>query len=149
MCKRSSSSKLSFYDVNNSCLKIQVMADLRQSELDKAEFAKLHAYAKRGDIVGVTGFPGKTKRGELSIFPRSFTVLSPCLHMLPAAADNKVKGRINLFLSTHLIYFNIITCFVFSAEARSMVSRQPKTSSNICSQGPGIITLLTSHKTID
>ncbi|KAF8096479.1 hypothetical protein N665_0307s0010 [Sinapis alba] len=89
MSKRSSSSKLSFYDLNDSCLKIQVMADLRKSELDKTEFAKLHAYAKRGDIVGVTGFPGKTKRGELSIFPRSFTVLSPCLHMLPRAADNK------------------------------------------------------------
>ena len=27
--------------------------------------------------------PGKTKKGELSIFPRSFTVLSHCLHMLP------------------------------------------------------------------
>ncbi|CAN6866528.1 unnamed protein product [Brassica oleracea] len=89
MSKRSSSSKLSFYDLNDSCLKVQVMADLRKSELDKAEFAKLHAFAKRGDIVGVTGSPGKTKRGELSIFPRSFTVLSPCLHMLPSPANNK------------------------------------------------------------
>ncbi|XP_009122249.1 lysine--tRNA ligase, cytoplasmic [Brassica rapa] len=89
MSKRSSSSKLSFYDLNDSCLKVQVMADLRKSELDKDEFAKLHAFAKRGDIVGVTGFPGKTKRGELSIFPRSFTVLSPCLHMLPSPANNK------------------------------------------------------------
>ncbi|CAH8312766.1 unnamed protein product [Eruca vesicaria subsp. sativa] len=89
MSKRSSSTKLSFYDLNNSCLKVQVMADLRKSELDKDEFAKLHDFAKRGDIVGVTGVPGKTKRGELSIFPRSFTVLSPCLHMLPKAANNK------------------------------------------------------------
>lgn len=32
---------------------------------------------------------GKTKRGELSIFPRSFTVLSPCLHMLPSPANNR------------------------------------------------------------
>ncbi|XP_048624160.1 lysine--tRNA ligase, cytoplasmic [Brassica napus] len=89
MSKRSSSSKLSFYDLNDSCLKVQVMADLRKSELDKDEFAKLHAFAKRGDIVGVTGSPGKTKRGELSIFPRSFTVLSPCLHMLPSPANNR------------------------------------------------------------
>lgn len=58
MSKRSSSSKLSFYDLNDSCLKVQVMADLRKSELDRDEFAKLHDYAKRGDIVGVTGFPG-------------------------------------------------------------------------------------------
>lgn len=26
---------------------------------------------------------GKSKRGELSIFPKSFTVLSHCLHMMP------------------------------------------------------------------
>ena len=29
-----------------------------KSGLDEAEFSKLHANAKRGDIVGVTGFPG-------------------------------------------------------------------------------------------
>lgn len=38
---------------------------------------------KRGDIVGVEGFPGKSKKGELSIFPRKVEVLAPCLHMLP------------------------------------------------------------------
>ena len=38
---------------------------------------------KRGDIVGVEGFPGKSKKGELSIFPRALAVLAPCLHMLP------------------------------------------------------------------
>lgn len=43
---------------------------------------------------------GKSKKGELSIFPKTFVVLSHCLHMMPraksaaAAADNanlKVK----------------------------------------------------------
>ena len=29
------------------------------------------------------GFPGKSKKGELSIFPRALAVLAPCLHMLP------------------------------------------------------------------
>ena len=38
---------------------------------------------KRGDIVGVVGQPGKTKRGELSIFPTSLELLTPCLHMMP------------------------------------------------------------------
>lgn len=38
---------------------------------------------KRGDIVGVVGQPGKTKRGELSIFPTSLKLLTPCLHMMP------------------------------------------------------------------
>lgn len=38
---------------------------------------------RRGDIVGVQGYPGKTKKGELSVIPRKLKLLSPCLHMLP------------------------------------------------------------------
>ncbi|KAJ6993878.1 hypothetical protein NC653_016872 [Populus alba x Populus x berolinensis] len=83
MSKRSSSSKLFFYDLHGLGAKVQVMADASKSGFDEAEFSKLHSSVKRGDIVGVTGFPGKTKRGELSIFPTSFMVLSHCLHMMP------------------------------------------------------------------
>ncbi|PON92365.1 Lysine-tRNA ligase, class II [Trema orientale] len=83
MSKRSSSSKLFFYDLHGGGAKVQVMADASKSDMDEAEFSKFHSSVKRGDIVGVTGFPGKTKRGELSIFPKSFLVLSHCLHMMP------------------------------------------------------------------
>ncbi|WKA02791.1 hypothetical protein VitviT2T_020945 [Vitis vinifera] len=83
MSKRSSSSKLFFYDLHGDGAKVQVMADARSSDMDEAEFSRFHSGVKRGDIVGVTGFPGKTKRGELSIFPKSFVVLSHCLHMMP------------------------------------------------------------------
>ncbi|RWR90194.1 lysine--tRNA ligase isoform X1 [Cinnamomum micranthum f. kanehirae] len=83
MNKRTSSSKLYFYDLYGGGAKLQVMADARNSDLDEAEFSRFHSGVKRGDIVGVSGFPGKSKRGELSIFPKSFTVLSPCLHMMP------------------------------------------------------------------
>lgn len=38
---------------------------------------------RRGDIVGVTGYPGKTKMGELSVMPTELKLLAPCLHMLP------------------------------------------------------------------
>ena len=34
-------------------------------------------------MIGVEGFPGKSKSGELSVFPRKIMLLSPCLHMLP------------------------------------------------------------------
>ncbi|CAO2838182.1 unnamed protein product [Amaranthus hypochondriacus] len=91
MSKRASSSKLFFYDLHGGGAKVQVMADARTSELDEVEFSKFHDSVKRGDIVGVIGFPGKTKRGELSIFPKSFIVLSHCLHMMPRqkpAIDN-------------------------------------------------------------
>lgn len=48
------------------------MADRK---VDKDDFT-IHNVLRRGDIVGVTGFPGKSKRGELSIFPHSVTVLA-------------------------------------------------------------------------
>ncbi|GAB2291256.1 hypothetical protein Dimus_025513 [Dionaea muscipula] len=97
MSKRTSSTKLFFYDLHDRGAKIQVMADARSSELDETEFYKLHSSVKRGDIVGVTGFPGKTKRGELSIFPKSLVVLSHCLHMMPrqkAGPENANKSEI-------------------------------------------------------
>jgi lysyl-tRNA synthetase class 2 len=40
---------------------------------------------RRGDIIGVVGFPGKTNKGELSVFAEDVILLSPCLHMLPKA----------------------------------------------------------------
>ncbi|KAF5842343.1 hypothetical protein DUNSADRAFT_7657 [Dunaliella salina] len=83
--KRASGSKLLFYDLTGEGRKVQVMADARNSELELAAFQDTHNETKRGDIVGVSGFPGKSKKGELSLFPRSFHVLSPCLHMPPKA----------------------------------------------------------------
>jgi lysyl-tRNA synthetase class II len=63
---------------------LQVMADARVSELDESGFAALHSETRRGDIVGVQGHPGKSKKGELSLFPVRFVVLTPCLHMPPS-----------------------------------------------------------------
>ncbi|KAJ1393059.1 OB-fold nucleic acid binding domain, AA-tRNA synthetase-type [Sesbania bispinosa] len=93
MHKRASGAKLVFYDLHGGGFKVQVMADASKSDLNEAEFSKFHSNVKRGDIVGITGFPGKSKKGELSIFPKTFVVLSHCLHMMPrqksaAAADN-------------------------------------------------------------
>jgi len=39
---------------------------------------------KRGDIIGVSGFIGRSKAGELSLFATDFAVLTPCLQMLPS-----------------------------------------------------------------
>ena len=40
---------------------------------------------KRGDIVGVIGKFGKSKTGEYSVLANNVILLSPCLHVLPAA----------------------------------------------------------------
>ena len=47
------------------------------------DFVAINNKLRRGDIIGVRGNPGKTKKGELSIIPVEMTLLSPCLHMLP------------------------------------------------------------------
>lgn len=79
---RESGAKLIFYDLRGEGTKIQVMATLG-SYKSEDEFAGDIAKLKRGDIVGVVGNPGKTKKGELSVIPRELILLAPCLHMLP------------------------------------------------------------------
>ncbi|XP_072278629.1 lysine--tRNA ligase isoform X2 [Pyxicephalus adspersus] len=80
--KRISGAKLIFYDLRGESLKVQVMANSRFYKSEE-EFTAINNKLRRGDIIGVSGNPGKTKKGELSIIPKEMTLLSPCLHMLP------------------------------------------------------------------
>ncbi|XP_053987310.1 lysine--tRNA ligase isoform X2 [Hylaeus volcanicus] len=79
---RESGAKLIFYDLRGEGLKIQVMANAR-NYANEEKFVADISKIRRGDIIGVIGNPGKTKKGEFSIMPHSITLLSPCLHMLP------------------------------------------------------------------
>jgi lysyl-tRNA synthetase class 2 len=76
---RESGAKLVFYDLRGEGVKIQVMANAKgyQSE---AEFAADIDKIRRGDIIGVEGIPGKTKKGELSIIPKKVRNMSEELH---------------------------------------------------------------------
>jgi lysyl-tRNA synthetase class 2 len=53
-------------------------------------FTVQHDDIRRGDIIGVKGFPGKTNPksetnpGELSIFAQETILLAPCLHQIPS-----------------------------------------------------------------
>ncbi|KAJ2340730.1 lysyl-tRNA synthetase, partial [Coemansia sp. RSA 2618] len=78
--KRASGAKLVFYDLHSEGKKIQILANIQHAEGD---FAATHEMLRRGDIVGVRGFPCISKSGELSITPREITLLAPCLHSLP------------------------------------------------------------------
>ena len=79
--KRSQGSKMVFYDLIGEGVKVQVTAQAQNHQGD--HFESLHQSIHRGDIVGVVGMPGRTKKGELSVFATSLQRLSPCLHMLP------------------------------------------------------------------
>ncbi|XP_047042313.1 lysine--tRNA ligase isoform X1 [Helicoverpa zea] len=79
---RESGAKLIFYDLRGEGVKIQVMANAKLYESEE-KFITDTDKLRRGDIIGCVGHPGKTKKGELSIVPKSIKLLSPCLHMLP------------------------------------------------------------------
>ncbi len=82
MSSRSSSAKLQFYDLHGEGKKIQIMFNMAHAE-DAAGYEFIRDSVRRGDIVGVVGNPGKSKKGELSIFPKRMQILTPCLQMLP------------------------------------------------------------------
>jgi len=105
--KRSAGSSLIFYDLQAQDGKIQVVADAR-SCADKEEWT-LHSHIKRGDIIGVTGVPGRSNPGELSIFPSTTKLLTPCLRMLPnkrtGLTDQETRYRqryLDLMLNQHV-----------------------------------------------
>ncbi|KAJ7584847.1 lysyl-tRNA synthetase [Mycena floridula] len=81
---RASGNKLVFYDLHGEGKKVQIMATL-QDAADPDSFIATHEIFRRGDIVGVTGTPSRTKKGELSISPSTMTLLAPNLHQLPSS----------------------------------------------------------------
>ena len=83
------SGKLVFYDLQADGHKVQVMSSMRKYAGGEEAFREIHSRLRRGDIIGVTGVPGKSRNGELSIFPTEIVLLSPCLHMLPKARGEK------------------------------------------------------------
>lgn len=81
---RSSSKHLYFIELHAEGSYIQIMS----SRSSYAGDWEIHRIIRRGDIIGVTGIPGRTERGELSIYPSTIQLLSPCLHILPS----KISG---------------------------------------------------------
>ena len=66
--KREAGRKLIFYTLFSNGLNLQVMSDQRIYH-DASEFKDIHNITKRGDIVGIEGYPARTRKGELSIIP--------------------------------------------------------------------------------
>ncbi|KAJ5090002.1 lysyl-tRNA synthetase [Penicillium argentinense] len=86
--KRSSGTKLIFYDLRAEGVKVQIMCQA-QNATGSVPFEDQHEHIRRGDIVGIVGFPGRTSPknrddGELSIFAKEVILLSPCLHAIPS-----------------------------------------------------------------
>ena len=100
--------KLFFDDLRGDGAQVQVMSDPKTYG-DEEAFQKIHKIIKNGDVVGVTGYPGKSKKGEFSIFPTKIELLSPCLHMLPfAKGDSNMGGLTNMETRYRQRYLDLI-----------------------------------------
>merc|ERR1719400_1346010 len=72
---RESGAKLIFYDLRGEGVKLQVMATANSYKSEN-QFGLDTAKLRRGDIVGISGNPGRTKKGELSIIPSELVLLA-------------------------------------------------------------------------
>lgn len=77
-----------FYDVRAEGVKVQVVCQA-QNVKSETPFETQHENLRRGDIIGVVGFPGRSNPknrpdGELSIFASEIVLLAPCLHTIPS-----------------------------------------------------------------
>lgn len=95
------SSNLLFFHIENDRDVVQVLADA-SGFADPKQFHSQHACLKRGDIVSCVGYPGKTRRGELSLFTRHTSVLSPSAVDIPMGrGDGKYAVKDQHFLHKH------------------------------------------------
>ncbi|MDR0197311.1 MAG: lysine--tRNA ligase [Oscillospiraceae bacterium] len=72
--------KANFIDVRDGSGKIQVY--VKTDDVGEAVFAEFKTW-DLGDIIGVTGFVFKTRRGEISVHADGLTLLAKSLHPLP------------------------------------------------------------------
>jgi len=93
--KRAQGASMVFYDLFADGQRIQIMCQGQYHQV--GDFKESHALINRGDIIGVRGFIGKSKKGELSVFPHEVKLLTACLHMLPkdhqGLKDQEVRFR--------------------------------------------------------
>lgn len=71
--------KLVFLHINSEDQDIQIKAHASNYE---ANFDSELDPLRRGDIIGVEGFPCRTKAGELSVGAKKVTLLAPCLKQM-------------------------------------------------------------------
>merc|ERR1719183_475098 len=89
------------------------------------DFEAAHHNIKRGDVVGLVGYPGKSKKGELSIFPTKVVLLSTCLHMLPKV-DGSLKEQETRYRQRYLdliVNSNVRDIFVMRSKIINYLRR--------------------------
>src|SRR4051794_33611710 len=81
--KREAGSKLVFYDVSNGSDHIQIMSakndwtNSNSNDGNDGNDWSLHRMLRRNDVIGISGYAGRSKTGEPTIFARTVTLLAP------------------------------------------------------------------------
>ncbi|WPG98229.1 lysyl-tRNA synthetase [Acrodontium crateriforme] len=120
---RTAGENLRFYEISVDGAECQIMATNKENTSD-IPFAEQHEHLRRGDIIGVKGFPGRTSPskadnpGELSIFAQEVTLLAPCLHQIPSEHYG-FKDLEERYRNRHLdLIMNKSTVETFKARAK-------------------------------
>eukprot|EP01121_Diplochlamys_sp_Union-15-3_P020073 TRINITY_DN770_c0_g1_i1.p1 TRINITY_DN770_c0_g1~~TRINITY_DN770_c0_g1_i1.p1 ORF type:complete len:499 (+),score=94.25 TRINITY_DN770_c0_g1_i1:72-1568(+) len=69
--------------VENGGEEVQIVSHAGQYEGGETAFQKDHALVKKGDIIGVKGFPASNADGVLTLEATHIVLLSPCYHQIP------------------------------------------------------------------
>ena len=83
---RTVGSNLFFVAIESDGIFLQILAN-KKYYMNQDEFLLNKKILRRGDIIGATGYPTRSTKGELSILPVKITLLAPCIHDIP-----KYKG---------------------------------------------------------
>jgi lysyl-tRNA synthetase, class II len=117
---RTAGENLRFYEVQVNGAEVQIMAT-NHNNTSTVPFADQHDLLRRGDIIGVTGFPGRTSPkaesnpGELSVFATEVQLLAPCLHQIPSEHYG-FKDQEERYRNRHLdLIMNKRTVDIFTA----------------------------------
>jgi len=111
--------KLIFVDIYQDGTKLQVLGNVGLYK-DKEFFPNFLDIIKKGDIIGVVGFPCRSKTGELSIVPHEIKVLAPCLHMLSLKTLEDKETRYRQRYLDLIINDNVKTIF----KTRSVIIKE-------------------------
>jgi len=117
--RRDQSSKLIFFDITEEGSKLQVLTNFNFYE-DKGKWEILMSSLRPGDVIGVHGFPSRSKTNELSIVPKEIIILAPCLHMIP----NKLTEIETRYRNRHLdmlVHQDVIKTFQSRSKIISFV----------------------------
>ena len=113
--------KLLFYVIRGDGVELQLMASKGDYGSGPEAFDEIISTIKRGDIIGAKGHAGKSKTGQLSLFPTEMVLLSPCLHMLPkASAGGKYGGMTNMETRYRQRYLDLIV----NSDVRTVFERR-------------------------